>query len=57
LIGGGRDRIGFMYERAVALFPTAETAFLPGADDFVAERDPISFAACLAGFFVPSRRA
>jgi haloalkane dehalogenase len=51
LIAGGRDRIGFMHERAVALFPEATSRFLPEGDDFVAERDPAGFEALLAAFF------
>lgn len=51
LIGGGRDRVGFMHDRAVALLSEATSLFLPEADDFVAERDPADFAALLAGHF------
>lgn len=56
LIAGGRDRIGFMHERAAALFADAESRFLPDADDFVAERDPAGFASHLAEFFAPRLR-
>lgn len=50
LIGGTRDRIAFMHERATALLPHAEQVVLDGATDFVAEQEPGRFAAILAGF-------
>lgn len=46
LVGGGRDRIGYMHARAVALLPAAEAVFLEEATDFVAEQD----AALLGGY-------
>jgi haloalkane dehalogenase len=45
LIGGTADRIGFMHPRACALLTNAHAVLPEGADDFVAERDPVVFAA------------
>jgi haloalkane dehalogenase len=50
LLGGSRDRIYFMHERAVRLLPRAEAFWLEGATDFVAEQDPELFTAALGGF-------
>jgi pimeloyl-ACP methyl ester carboxylesterase len=50
LIGGTRDRIAFMHERAVALLPKARAVVLDGATDFVAEQEPARFARCLIDF-------
>jgi len=50
LIGGTRDRLYFMFERGVALFPGAETAVLEGATDFVMFQEPERLAAAIAGF-------
>ena len=47
LLAGGRDRIGFMHERAVAALPWAAQRVLAEATDFVAEQDPRGFAAVL----------
>jgi pimeloyl-ACP methyl ester carboxylesterase len=47
LIGGTRDRIRFMHERAVALLPYAEAVMLEGATDFVAEQEPERFGQLL----------
>jgi haloalkane dehalogenase len=50
LIGGTRDRLYFMLERAVALFPGAEKAVLEGATDFVMYQEPERLAAAMAAF-------
>lgn len=50
LVGGSDDRIAFMHQRAVALLPQAQTAWLQGATDFVAEQQPALFAEHLTGF-------
>lgn len=50
LVGGGADRIAFMHARAVALIPQAESIFLEGATDFVAEQEPILFARHINAF-------
>ncbi len=50
LLGGGKDRIGYMHERATRLLPEARAEFLPDATDFLAEQDPARFAGILAGF-------
>lgn len=47
LIGGTADRIGFMHPRACALLADARAELIEGADDFVAERTPVEFAALL----------
>lgn len=50
LIGGTRDRIHFMDQRARALLPAAQAVMIDGATDFAAEQDPGGFAALLLGF-------
>lgn len=50
LLGGGKDRIVAMHERAVALLPQAQNVFLPDATDFVAEQDPERFSRVLTDF-------
>lgn len=50
LLGGSADRIGFMHARAVALLPKAQSVWLEGATDFVAEQEPERFAGCLTDF-------
>jgi haloalkane dehalogenase len=50
LIGGTRDRIGFMQPRAEALLPQAGRVVLEGATDFVAEQEPERFAEVLRAF-------
>jgi pimeloyl-ACP methyl ester carboxylesterase len=50
LIGGTRDRIFFMHERARALLPQARAETLDGATDFVAEQEPARVAALLTAF-------
>ena len=50
LLGGSRDRISFMHERAVRLLPRAEAVWLEGATDFVAEENPKLFAKTLGEF-------
>jgi haloalkane dehalogenase len=50
LLGGSADRIAFMHARAVALLPQAQTVWLEGATDFVAEQEPAWFAAQLIDF-------
>jgi pimeloyl-ACP methyl ester carboxylesterase len=52
LLGGSADRIAFMHARAVALLPQAQTAWLEGATDFVAEQQPALFAQHLTDFIV-----
>ncbi|GGO73073.1 alpha/beta fold hydrolase [Nocardioides deserti] len=47
LLAGGRDRIGYMHERAVAALPWAASRVLPEATDFVAEQNPRDFAGLL----------
>ncbi|WGX96869.1 alpha/beta fold hydrolase [Nocardioides sp. L-11A] len=51
LIAGGRDRIGFMHERARARITWADEHVLPEATDFVAEQDPAGFARLLGEVF------
>lgn len=53
LVGGGKDRIGFMHPRATTLFPEAQTAWLEDADDFAAETMPERFSALLRRFLAP----
>ena len=50
LIGGTRDRIHFMFQRGVAMFPGAETTVLEGATDFVMFQEPERLAAAMAAF-------
>jgi len=50
LIGGTKDRLYFMFERAVALFPGAESVVLEGATDFVMFQEPERLAAAMAAF-------
>jgi pimeloyl-ACP methyl ester carboxylesterase len=50
LIGGTKDRLYFMFERAVALFPGAEAVVLEGATDFVMYQEPERLAAAMAAF-------
>lgn len=54
LVGGGADRIGYMFERARARLPQADTALLPDATDFVAEQQPAAFARVLLDFLTRS---
>jgi len=53
LIGGARDRIGFMHERACRLLPQARALWLEDADDFAAERMPERFSGILRDFMIP----
>lgn len=50
LLGGGKDRIVAMHDRAVALLPQARAVFLSDATDFVAEQDPEQFSRILIDF-------
>jgi len=50
LLGGSKDRLFFMFERAQKLFPDAEPRVLEGATDFVMYQEPERFAAVLADF-------
>lgn len=50
LLGGGKDRIAFMHERAAELLPLARAVFLPKATDFVAEQDLQQFSLILTDF-------
>ena len=50
LLGGTRDRLFFMFERAKKLFPDAEARVLEGATDFVMYQEPERFAAAIAEF-------
>jgi haloalkane dehalogenase len=50
LIGGSNDRIAYMHERAVALIPQAQSVYLDGVTDFVAEQNPSLFAGILIDF-------
>ena len=50
LVGGTRDRIYFMFERATKLFPGAEVRVLEGATDFVMYQEPERFAGVIADF-------
>jgi len=51
LVAGGRDRIGFMHERARARITWADERVLEEATDFVAEQDPDGFARLLREVF------
>ena len=53
LIGGGADRVAYMYERARACLPGAQTVVLDEATDFVAEQRPEEFAKVLRDFLAP----
>ncbi len=55
LIGGGRDRIGYMFSRACDTLPQATQVMIPDATDFVAEQDPEAFASILRKFIVTQR--
>jgi haloalkane dehalogenase len=59
LIGGGKDRIGFMHARAAKLFADAWAEWLVEGDDFEAERSPERFGELLRRFIfgVPRQRA
>lgn len=48
LLAGGKDRIGYMHERAVAALEHRAAVVLPDATDFVAEQDPVAFSDALA---------
>jgi pimeloyl-ACP methyl ester carboxylesterase len=50
LLGGTKDRIFFMFERAKKLFPDVETRLLEGATDFVMYQEPERFAGVIADF-------
>jgi len=50
LLGGTKDRLYFMFERAQKLFPNAESRSLEGATDFVMYQQPERFAGALADF-------
>ena len=50
LLGGTKDRIYFMFERAQQLFPDAQSRVLEGATDFVMYQEPARFAGVLAEF-------
>ena len=50
LLGGSRDRISHMHERALRLLPRASAVWLEGASDFVAEQNPELFAKTVGGF-------
>jgi haloalkane dehalogenase len=50
IIGGTKDRLYFMFDRAVALFPGAESVVLEGATDFVMYQEPERLAAAMAAF-------
>ncbi|MDP9821864.1 alpha/beta fold hydrolase [Nocardioides massiliensis] len=51
LLAGGRDRIGFMHERARRRITWADERVLPEATDFVAEQDPVGFSRLLREVF------
>lgn len=51
LLAGGRDRIGYMHERARARITWADEHILPEATDFVAEQDPDGFDRLLRHVF------
>ncbi len=51
LIAGGRDRIGFMHERARSRITWADERVLAEATDFVAEQDPLGFSLVLRELF------
>lgn len=48
LLGGTKDRLFFMFERAKKLFPDAEPRVLEGATDFVMYQEPERFAGAIA---------
>jgi len=50
LLGGTKDRLFFMFERAKKLFPDAEPRVLEGATDFVMYQEPERFAGAIAEF-------
>ena len=50
LLGGTKDRLFFMFERAKKLFPDAEPRVLEGATDFVMYQEPERFAGAIADF-------
>lgn len=50
LIGGAKDRIGFMHARAAKLFVDARAEWLVNGDDFEAERSPELFGELLRQF-------
>lgn len=50
LLAGSADRIAFMHARVVALLPQAQSVWLEGATDFVAEQSPALFAGHLTDF-------
>ena len=56
LIAGEKDRIGFMHERAVKLFPDASTIFLKNATDFIAEQNPDIFANVILNFLTNEKK-
>ena len=57
LIGGAKDRIGFMHARATKLFEAACTEWLADGDDFAAERTPEAFNEILRRFVFGKRRS
>jgi len=50
LLGGTKDRLYYMFERAQKLFPDAESRVLEGATDFVMHQEPARFAGVIAEF-------
>jgi pimeloyl-ACP methyl ester carboxylesterase len=50
LMGGTKDRLYFLFERAQKLFPDAESHIFEGATDFVMYQEPARFAATIADF-------
>jgi pimeloyl-ACP methyl ester carboxylesterase len=50
LLGGTKDRLYFMFERAKKLFPDAESRVMEEATDFVMVQDPARFAGVIADF-------
>ena len=50
LLGGTKDRIFFMFERAKKLFPDVEQRVLEGATDFVMYQEPERIAGVIADF-------
>jgi haloalkane dehalogenase len=50
LLGGTRDRLYFMFERAKKVFPDAHSRALEDATDFVMYQEPARFAGALADF-------
>ncbi len=55
LMGGSADRIAFMHARVMALLPQAQTVWLEGATDFVAEQQPTLFAQHITDFIAAHR--